>query len=387
MVTLQSPAPAASPASSTPGPSRLPRDLHPVAWWLWAIGLAAGASLTTNPFLLLMLACAAGLVVAARRSDHPWARSFRLYLWLALFVVVIRVVFRIIFGGEAIDGWHVLVDLPVIPLPDFVAGITLLGPVTREGLLGGLYDGLRLGTIIVCVGAANSLANPRRLLRSVPPALYEIGTALVISVTVFPQLVDSARRVRAAQELRGVAQVRTGRRRRRIGRLRRLVIPVLEDALERSLALAAGMDVRGYGRSGGASRGQRLLTGALMLAGLCGLCVGTYAFLDTTAPRWLAAPMLIAGGLLAVAGLTVAGRRVRRSRYRPDRWRPAEILVVGSGVVTAVAIWWVSEHQLLVAYPPVSQTPAVTVTALVAVLLAALPAVVAPPPRMGRVGS
>jgi energy-coupling factor transport system permease protein len=29
-------------------------------------------------------------------------------------------------------------------------------------------------------------------------------------------------------------------------------VPVLEDALERSLALAAGMDTRGYGRSGGA---------------------------------------------------------------------------------------------------------------------------------------
>ena len=36
-----------------------------------------------------------------------------------------------------------------------------------------LYDGLRLGTIVVCVGAANSLANPKRLLRSMPPALYE----------------------------------------------------------------------------------------------------------------------------------------------------------------------------------------------------------------------
>ena len=31
------------------GAQRLPRDLHPVAWWLWALGLAAAASLTTNP--------------------------------------------------------------------------------------------------------------------------------------------------------------------------------------------------------------------------------------------------------------------------------------------------------------------------------------------------
>ena len=81
-------------------------------------------------------------------------------------------------------------------------GITLLGPVTQESLLAGLYDGLRLATIVICVGAANSLANPKRLLRSVPPALYEIGTALVVAVTVLPQFADSARRVRAAQSLR-----------------------------------------------------------------------------------------------------------------------------------------------------------------------------------------
>ena len=49
--------------------------------------------------------------------------------------------------------------------------------------------------------------------------------------------------MRAAQALRGGD---TGR----VGRLRRFLVPVLEDALERSLALAAGMDARGYGRAG-----------------------------------------------------------------------------------------------------------------------------------------
>ena len=72
-------------------------------------------------------------------------------------------------------------------------------------------------------------------------------------------------------------------------------MPVLEDALERSLALAAGMDSRGYGRAAGADRGQRRRTGALMLVGLLGICVGTYAVLDRTAPRCSAAPMLALG--------------------------------------------------------------------------------------------
>ena len=88
-------------------------------------------------------------------------------------------------------------------MPHWTLGLRLLGSVTQESLLSGLYDGLRLATIVICVGAANALANPKRLLRSVPPALYEIGSALVVAITVLPQLADSLRRVRAAQTLRG----------------------------------------------------------------------------------------------------------------------------------------------------------------------------------------
>ena len=36
---------------------RLPRLLHPAAWWAWAIGLAMAANRTTNP---LLLACRSG---------------------------------------------------------------------------------------------------------------------------------------------------------------------------------------------------------------------------------------------------------------------------------------------------------------------------------------
>ncbi len=352
---------------------RLARDLHPMAWWLWAIGLAAAASFTTNPLILLLLVAVAALVVALRRGDHPWSRSFRLYLWLGLAIVVIRVLFRIVFGG--VEGGHVLLDLPAVPMPDWVSGVRLLGPLTSEGLLAGLYDGLRLAAIVVCVGAANALANPKRLLKSVPPALYEIGTSLVVAVTIFPQLADSARRVRAAQALRGGA---TGR----VGRLRRFLVPVLEDALERSLTLAAGMDLRGYGRAPGLSRRQRWTTGALLLVGLCGICVGVYAVLDRTAPRALAVPMLAGGAAAAVAGLASAGRRVERSRYRPDRWLVPEVLVAVTGLLTGYAGWSLAREQPLVAHPGVVDWPVVSVLALVGILVGALAAVLAPPPRV-----
>lgn len=349
----------------------LPRDLHPIAWWTWAIGLATAASLTTNPLLLLLLMGSVAVVVMARRSGHPFGRSFRLYALLAGVTVVMRVLFRIVLGGQEVG--HVLLGLPEVPLPDWAAGVRLLGPVTSEALLAGLYDGLRLATIILCVGAANSLANPKRLLASVPPALYEIGTALVVSVTIFPQLADSARRVRAAQALRGGTT--TG-----VGRLRRFLVPVLEDALERSLALAAGMDTRGYGRSGGASTRERWTTGSLLLLALTGICVGTYAWLDPTAPRVLALPMLGAGVLVAVLGLASAGRRVQRTRYRPDAWRAAELFTVGVGIVVAVLGWYVGHTQVAVAYPGVEIAPYLSPLALAVGLLGILPAVATPVP-------
>lgn len=353
---------------------RLARDLHPVAWWCWAVGLAVGASCTTNPLLLGLLLAVAVVTVLACRGDQPWARSFRLYLWLGAIVVVVRVAFRVLVGGN--DAGHVLVSLPEVPLPDWAAGVSLLGPFSREELLAALYEGLRLATLLVAVGAANALANPKRLMRSLPPALYEVGTAMVVAITVIPQLADSARRVRAAQQLRGGEPGRF----RRVRGARRLLVPILEDAFERSLSLAAGMDARGYGRSGTATAGQRRTTGALMILGLLGICVGVYAFLDSTAPRVLAWPMLALGVTAALGGFVLAGRRVHRSRYRPERWRAAEVLVALSGLAVGAGLWLVQRADPLVAHPGVLVVPELSLVAVVAVLLGIAPVFVAPPP-------
>ncbi|MDH2414102.1 energy-coupling factor transporter transmembrane component T [Nocardioides sp. CER19] len=362
---------------------RLARDLHPVAWWVWAIGLAAYASQTTNPWLLLLLVGVAALVVSARRSDQPWARSFRLYVWAGVFIVAIRVAFRVLLGSGY--AGTVVLQLPEIPLPGWVLGITLLGPVTRESLLAGLYDGLRLATIVICVGAANALANPKRLLRSMPAALYEIGSAVVVAVSVLPQLAESVQRVRRAQRLRAGDGGRKGR-------LRRFLVPVLEDALERSLTLAAGMDTRGYGRSGSATRGERRVTGALMVVGLIGVCAGAYALLDQTflGGSWRlgavaisrGAVVLLLGVAVCVAGMAAAGRRVERTVYRPDPWRWPETAVALTGVAVGAVGSWVAQHQYAVANPDLSASPQISAAALLGVLVGLAPVLLAPAPRL-----
>ena len=367
-----------APAPATPGRRRrLPRDLHPVAWWVWALGLAAAATRTTNPWLLVLIVLVASVTVLSRRTDAPWALSFRLYLALGAFVVLLRVFFRVLFGSGY--GETVLLDLPAVPLPDWAAGISLLGPVTSESLLAGGYDGMRLATVIICVGAANSLADPRKLLASLPAALYEVGTAVVIAFSLFPQLAESVQRVRRARRLRGEAG-------RGVRALRRIMVPVLEDALDRSVALAASMDARGYGRTGAGARTGRRLTGAFLLLGLLGLLIGSYAYLDSSAPRVLAWPLLVVGLVLATGGFLAAGRGVTRTRYRPPRWLASDVLTAVTGLLAAV-LMAVAARDLVVVLPDPSTIPPLSPIALAACLAGVVPAFATPPPVLGPTAS
>jgi energy-coupling factor transport system permease protein len=209
--------------------------------------------------------------------------------------------------------------------------------------------------------------------------LYELGVAVVVAISVAPQLIESVQRVRRARQLRG-GKVRGMRS------LRSIAIPVLEDALERSLALAAAMDSRGYGRTGNATRGSRRVTATLMLTGLLGLCIGATGLLDASAPAALGLPMLLVGSLLCCGGLAVGGRRIKRTRYRPDPWRAPEWLVVVSGVVTAVVLCTgigFDSSALSPSYYPLAW-PGLPPVAVLAILAAAVAAVAAPPPPSSR---
>jgi energy-coupling factor transport system permease protein len=314
---------------------RLPRLLHPAAWWAWAIGLAMAASRTTNPLLLALVVAVIGYVVAARRELGA-ASPFGAFLRLGLFVIAMRVLFVALLGG-GVPGQTVLLNLPQIPLPTGSSGVRLGGPVTLEGVLAAAYDGARLAAVLACIGAANALASPRRLLRYVPATLYEVGTALVVALTYAPQLVDDARRVRAARRLRGHA----GRGPRELARL---AVPVLDSALERSLDLAASMESRGYGRSVHRDARSRRKATALTLFGLGGVVAGVYGLLDGGSAPLLGLPLLIAGSAAAAASLAVGARRERRSRYRPDPWAAPEWAVTISGVLTGALVMVAAER-------------------------------------------
>lgn len=297
--------------------------VHPMAWWGWAFGIAIATTKSPGAVSTGLLIAAVVIVVAVCHGDSPFARAFPAYLALGAMIVLIRVVFHILVGIKGGSGF--VVSLPRIPLPDWTGGIELLGPASVSGVAAAATAGLALAALLLCFGAAIALTDPQRTLRSLPASLHLLGTATVIAMTLAPQLVESWQRVRRAQALRG-------QRVRRLHAASATTAPVLQDALERSLKIAASMDSRGYARM---SAGSSALVPVLTITALVGAALGTYALMDGASPRWLSIPLLAGGAVAAVLGSMMASRRIHATRYRPDPWGLRETLITGSGMAVA----------------------------------------------------
>lgn len=346
---------------------------HPAAWWLWGLGLATAASRTTNPALLLLIIGACILVVSERR-DPATTNPLPGFLALGAAILVFRVGATVLLGN-GVHGSTDLFTIPRVPLPDWAAGIRIGGTVTAEALLFALYDSLRLAAILACVGAANALASPRRLLRHLPATLYDVGTAIVVGLTFAPQLLADARTVRTARTLRGHEG-------RGIREMARLVVPVLETAFERSLGLAASMESRGYGRTVRSTPSSRRLATGLALGGLVGVLAGLYGLLDASVGGVLGLPLLLVGAAAAATSLAVGAAKEERTGHRRDPWDWSETLTVVAGGTAAIAFVLGSVRAWPGLIP--SQTtslPQVPMLGLLAVLVAATPAFLTHRPR------
>lgn len=343
-------------------------SVHPGAWWLWALLLAAAATATTSVLILALLVTVVCLVVASCAQDTT---HFRLYLVVAAAVVIIRVVFRVVFPTS---GGTVLFTLPAVHL----GSLELLGTVTVDALVSGVSGGLQLAVVILAVGAAHTLGDVLDLLKHAPPALAGVSTALVIAVSVFPGLGRSVVDVRRAARLRGA--------RPRLRGLRSTVIPVLEGTMDRSLALAAAMEARGYGsRSGIApSRGPALWVQPTCVLGAAAcVALAAYGLFDSAWPGWAPAALTVTA-VLALVAASRLDRSARRTVYRPQPWTTASSVVVASATLSVglllLAVPVVIRQPAMVLTPegagfsPLAVLPDLTLLALVAPLVAAAPA-------------
>lgn len=242
---------------------RLVRWLHPLAWWGWALCAATAASSTANPLLLTGIAVSALTVVITRGARAPWAASVTTMLMFAGIIVVVRLVFQALLGAPI--GTHVVLRLPAAALPGWLTGVRLGGPVTLESLLLALVEGLRFSAILLSIAAASTVAAPSRLFRALPARAADVGTLLIVAMTLVPHLVQDFRRITAARRLRG-------RTTRGVRAVAASLTPVIDGAMERSMQLAASMFSRGYGLTGTRTRHRpdpwRPVESAVLLCGV-----------------------------------------------------------------------------------------------------------------------
>ena len=177
------------------------RSLHPLTLWVWALSLATGVALTQSGWVAAGALLCAGIVVYVRRDNSPWSKSFAISLRIGALILAIRTTVGILIGVP-IPG-RILFRIPLVDLPSWLPGIRIGGAVTLERLSSSVHEGFIIATIIALFGAATSLTSPRKLLRTLPVFIYEIGITLVIATSLIPQLAQSARRIQLARRLRG----------------------------------------------------------------------------------------------------------------------------------------------------------------------------------------
>jgi energy-coupling factor transport system permease protein len=305
----------------------------PLSWWLLAIAMAIAAGVSQNALTQVLVCLLALITILLFREDAPWSRSVRFYLFLAGFVVVARVLFRIVFNIQNPEESTALA-LPGLSINlGFGPTVELFGAVSHEALLGGATDGLRLAAIILSIGMASSLANPRTLLKSTPSALYEIASAISVAINLAPQMISSLQRVRKARSLRG--------RSKGLGSMAGTVIPVLEDAIDSSLALAASMDSRGFGRRGDLSKSQVLGARLSSLVAVALLAIGSFTLL--IGQTELIGGVLIAFGLLAsLVTVRINSKAQIRTRFESATFGVFDIflVVISCALLISAALGW-----------------------------------------------
>jgi energy-coupling factor transport system permease protein len=126
------------------------------------------------------------------------------------------------------------------------------------------------------------------------------------------------------------------------------------------------------------------MTSALVLAGLGAICIGLYGVLDGTSPVWLGLPMLALGVAAGAAGMWLGGRRIRRTAYRPDVWRLPETVVAATGLTSALLMIAAGQLDPAALHPSLVPLawPEFVPLATAGILIAVLPAWVAPPVRL-----
>jgi energy-coupling factor transport system ATP-binding protein len=181
-------------------------------------------------------------------------RQLQVALLLPLGFLALRLVYAVLFGG-ATRGDTLLLNVERINLSGPFAHVSLFGPVYLEGLIANLSTALPFA-VFIAIGALSVIfLKPSQLFSAAKsmPKFQPILTAIAIGWVQLPALMQAAVRVNRAIKLRREKRIRA-------------LIPILETAIETSLALAQRLILGA--KSGNANQGLELRNVSIREAGL-----------------------------------------------------------------------------------------------------------------------
>lgn len=154
---------------------------------------------------------------------------------LAVGFIALRLAYRALFNGLGGSGL-LLIDLPSVRLPPPFAHVTLFGPITTGGIVVAVESALPIALVILAFGVLNAVVDVSRLFaRGARRGPFRgIARTLVIAWATFPGLTDAVTSVRRARRLRAERGLAS------------LLVPIFERTIERAVAVAATMEVRGF---------------------------------------------------------------------------------------------------------------------------------------------
>jgi energy-coupling factor transport system permease protein len=212
--------------------------LHGVRTW---VGIAYCAALVLPAFVfespIVLGATIAGIALAAAAAGvgRELARAAVLGVPLAVVVAAVNPL-------VSQEGLTVLLDGPVVPVLGNV-------DVTLEALVYGAAAGLRVLVVLLGFALYSACVDPDRVLRLAGRIAPRSALTASLATRSVPLLVRDASRLSEAYLLRAGASTGAAFR-RRLGRAATLTRALGAGALERSVELAAALEVRGYGALG-----------------------------------------------------------------------------------------------------------------------------------------
>ena len=181
-------------------------------------------------------------------------RQLQAALLLPLGFLALRLVYAVLFGGAS-SGSTLLLKIDSINLSGPFAHVTLFGPIYLEGLIANLSTALPFAVFIAIGALSVILLKPSQLFSAAKsmPKFQPILTAIAIGWIQHPALLQASVRVNRAIKLRREKRIRA-------------LIPILETAIETSLALAQRLILGA--QSGNANEGLELRNVAIREAAL-----------------------------------------------------------------------------------------------------------------------